>query len=480
MDLPRALLRLLVPVVLFCGAPLLAGDLAEDVRAIVTSKAAAKGQIGVQIVRLGASPSDSPVVAAHNAATPLVPASNLKLLTTSAALQVLGGDFRYSTQLLMDGDALIVLGDGDPTLGDAELLKKHGWTTTTLFENWAELLKSHGHFRVGEVIVDDSIFDEEFFHPSWPADQAHRRYAAQVAGLNLNGNCLDFFLMPGRRGEVVSYRTDPPTAYAKVNNTCVFGPRNAVWLSRELGTNHVILKGETNAANEEPISVSLHDPSLYFGTVLIETLRKNGIEVAGQVRRERRGLNGWSHATLLARHETPIEVVIRRANKDSVNLYAEALMKRLALGPRARPEGGGSWALGRSALSAYLSALGVKAAERVIEDGSGLSRANRLSANAITRLLVADFFGPNRQMFLDSLAVGGVDGTLDNRFRDDLKGRVFAKTGYVANARCLSGFVRTKSDDWYAFAILINGPVGAEGRRIHEQIVAAIDRNGGQ
>lgn len=449
-------------------------DLAADVKAALSSKAATKGQIGVSIVKIGADAASSTPVYESNAQLPLVPASNMKLLTTSAALATLGGDFRFKTQLLQYHDAVIVIGDGDPTLGDAELLKKYGWTTATMFDQWASALKSRGVRRVGDVIIDDSVFDQKFAHPNWPSDQLHKRYVAQVGGLNFNANCIDFLLTVGQRGSTVRYAIDPDTKYANITNTCIYGSRNAIWLSRTIDTNQVVLKGETNASNTDPISVTIHDPALFFGTAFAEALTRNGITVGGKVVRDR-DAHTLTEVTPIAQHETPIEVVMNRANKDSMNLYAEALCKRIGAAKAGGREG--SWQNGIAAVREYLRGLGITDAEASLDDGSGLSKQNRVSANAFCRVLVADFFSPNRELYQRTLAVGGVDGTLDNRFKDELKGRVFAKTGYVSNARCLSGYLKTKNNNWYAFSILVNGPVGTEGRRIQEQIVAAIDKN---
>lgn len=446
-------------------------DLGRDINTLLSREAVARAQIGVQIIRLGQDAADSTVVYSRNPTTPLSPASNMKLVTTSAALDRLGGDFRFRTTLYQRGEDLVIVGDGDPTIGDAELLRPHGWKVTTLFENWAELLRSKGVTRVAGVIVDDAAFDEMFTHPSWSPDDLHKRFGAQVAGLNLNANCLDFYLQPGTRGAVLSYRIDPQTRYATISNACVAGTRSAVWLSRKPQTNQIILRGEINAANGVPISVSVHDPAMYFGTVLAETLGRAGIEV-GRVERERWAvLDG---ATPLAAHETPIEVVLRRANKDSVNMYAEALLKRLGAAATGHA---GSWENGREAIGQFLASRGVPPAEFAIDDGSGLSPRNRISANAIARVLVSDFFSENREMFLSSLAVGGADGTLGKRFNNELKGRVYAKTGYIAGVRSLSGYVHSRNGNWYAFAILMNGPLSGEARQIADRIVAAIDQN---
>ena len=99
---------------------------------------------------------------------------------------------------------LVLIGDGDPSLGDAELLRKSGWDVTTLFKNWAEELKKAGVTGFDRLVIDDSIFEENGLHPHWPADQVHKRYVAEVAGLNLNANCVDFYLRVTSPGEIVN------------------------------------------------------------------------------------------------------------------------------------------------------------------------------------------------------------------------------------------------------------------------------------
>ncbi len=449
-------------------------DLTADVRALLSQKPLAKAHVGVQIVRLGQDPAGSAIIFAENAATPLAPASNMKLLTTSAALEKFGAGFRFRTMLYQRGDDLVIVGDGDPTIGDAEFLKPYGGGVTSLFENWADLLKSQGISHVRNIVIDDAAFDDVFAHPNWPADDLHKRYGAQVGALNLNGNCVDFYLNPGPRGTIVAYRADPPTKYIHVSNGCLSGTKSAVWLTRKPDSNDVILRGEINADNGEPVSVTVHDPGLYFAQVFAETLASAGIRVDGKAVRERGADVSSSSATALAAHETPIEVVLRRANKDSVNLYAEALIKRLGREVSGQQ---GSWATGREAVGRFLASRGIDSAEYTIDDGSGLSEHNRVSANAITRVLLSDYYSPNRQVFLDSLAVGGADGTLEKRFRDGLRGRVYAKTGYIGGVRALSGYLRGRSGNWYAFSILMNGSLNSEAKQIADKIVAAIDKN---
>ncbi len=479
-------MRLSAPIVLFfllTGlAPLAAsgGDLQGEVQSILHEKLLRKTTVGIDVERLGASENQTDSIYRLEAELPLVPASNLKLITTSAALDALGADFKFRTLLVRRGDELAVIGDGDPTLGDAEFLKKAGWKTTTVFANWAEQLKKRSVTAITNVLVDDSVFEETFIHPHWPANQLDKRYVAEVAGLALNANCIDFVITPTAPGHPVGFSLDPPTQYVTVRNTCLTGTENAVGLNRDVGTNAILLHGQTPARGTANVSVTIHDPPLFAGTVFAETLKNAGIAMSGSVRRDRsirfqieKDKTAWQ---ILAIHETPISVVLARANKDSMNLYAESLCKRLGF---KTAHTSGSWENGTAAVGAFLNRAGVPQSEYHLDDGCGLSKENSIAARAIVHVLTYNFFGKNRQAFMDSLAVAGVDGTLDDRFRgSDLRRRVFGKSGFVEGVSSLSGYLHARDGGWYAFSILMNGIPhlsNSEVKVLQERIVKSVD-----
>jgi D-alanyl-D-alanine carboxypeptidase/D-alanyl-D-alanine-endopeptidase (penicillin-binding protein 4) len=457
------------------------GDLKAEIATVLAQKSLQKGAVGIEIVKLGDSDGQDQLVFEHNAHDPRIPASNLKLVTTSAALAKFGPDFKFKTVLMKRGDDLVLVGDGDPTLGDAEYLKTvgGGWGVTTVFQAWAKQLAARGITRVNDVIIDDSVFDEQFVHPRWPADQEHKRYVAQVGGLNLNANCLDFYIRGGQSGSVVGYMTDPVTRFVEIRNACVAGNQNAIWLSRELGTNKIVLRGESPRSGVQvPVSVTIHDPAMFAGTVLAETLATGGVKITGHVKRDRslraerdKGAAGW---TLLGVHETPLMTVLARANKDSMNLYAESLCKRLGFAATGQS---GSWQNGTAAVAQFLKTAGVGENEFKLDDGCGLSKENVISPHALIRVLAHDYHSANRQKFIETLSVGGVDGTLEDRFRGtDLKGRVFGKSGYVSGVRSLSGYVKAKDGHYYAFSILMNKvPEDGTAKPLQDRIVKSID-----
>jgi D-alanyl-D-alanine carboxypeptidase/D-alanyl-D-alanine-endopeptidase (penicillin-binding protein 4) len=468
----------------FVGADRARADLASDIQVVLKDKTLHKADVGVQIVRLGATPDGDAAIFKSNAETPLIPASNLKLVTTSAALDALGPDFKFRTLLLKHNDDLVLIGDGDPTLGDSELLRKAGWNSTTLFKNWAEQLKKNGIGSFARLVVDDSVFDEQFLHPRWPADQIQKRYVAEVAGLNLNANCMDFYIRVTAPGEVVKYIADPPTDYAQVVNTCLTGGENAIWLSRVPGGNNIVLKGHTPYSTDAPVSVTIHDPAMFTATVLQESFAAGGITFGSAKPVRNRSLRAQLLKTpldkdpswqVLAIYETPLATVLARANKDSVNVYAESLCKRIGAAATNEP---GSWKNGIAANGAFLTKIGVSPAEFKFDDGCGLSKENTISANALCQVLAHNWHSKDvKDAFFTSLSIAGKDGTLEMRFQGtDLRGRVFGKSGFVNGVRTLSGYLKAKDDNWYAFSILMNSLADTvTGKNLQEFIVRAVD-----
>lgn len=472
-------------LVVFLLGSVVRADLAGDIREILQDRYMQRIDAGVVVIALGDSTRQDALLFEHQPGKPLIPASNLKLVTTGAALALLKPDFRFRTALVArpsndGGFEVAIVGDGDPTLGDLKLLEGTGWDATTVFRTWADSLRKSGITRVSRLVVDDSVFDRQFFHPSWPVDQENLHYCAQVGGLNLNANTVWFDVQPGVPGQPPTWSVKPATGYVSVRNAAVTSSKNAVWFSRDRGTNQLGLRGECS----EPVldlRVTIHDPPMFAGKVALETFRAAGIEVADPPQRTddvrsqlKDNVGNWR---VIAIHETPLVQVLTRTNKDSVNMYAESLCKRMGFASTGRS---GSWTSGTAAMASYLQSLGVAATQFKLDDGCGLSRKNAISAGAIARVLADSFHGAASKAYVGSLAVGGMDGTLDNRFSGALRGRVFAKSGYINQVSGLSGYLRAGDGRWYAFSILMNDvPSGTNGtaKEMQERIVQAIDAN---
>lgn len=453
-------------------------------RPLLSDRNLAGAKVALRVVQLGDRAGADRVLYSTLGDQALMPASNMKLLTVAAALHTLKPDFAFSTGLMLHEGDLHLWGDGDPTLGDAELLRPAGWTTTTVFRHWADELRRRGIRQVRHVIFDDSVFDEEFIHPRWPAGQLNRRYAAEVAGLNLNANCIDLYLAPAD-GNATSCRLDPVTRYVTIRNLVRPGAQNTAWGARAPQSNEITLRGDLRAALVKPLSVTVYDPAAFTATVMAETLREAGVEITGEVRRDRQSRQRYQAArpadrapwTAIGVHKTPLPIVLTRCNKDSMNLYAEALLKRIGFAAAGQS---GSWANGGAAVLSYARSLGVNIDNLKIDDGSGLSRDNRVTAELLCAVLSSAHHGPGRDAFAATLAVAGVDGTLDDRFSTfpHLQKRVLAKSGYISGVRSLSGYLNARDGRVIAFAILMNDVVdgrGAEVKLLQERMVAAIE-----
>ncbi len=173
-------------------------------------------------------------------------------------------------------------------------------------------------------------------------------------------------------------------------------------------------------------------------------------------------------------YKTPIADCLVRCNKDSFGLAAEALLKTISANMQPGKKNG-SWADGREVIHRYLSGLGVDRNEFYIDDGSGLSKKNRLSSNAITKVLQDVYKSRTWKLYKDSFAVGGVAGTIRKYFKDArYKGRVFGKTGYIAGTKSFSGICDTASGE-YIFSILTNKANGRTRTAINDIVKAIIN-----
>jgi len=462
-----ASLLVLSAVSLSSPAPLSAYDLQRRIDAILGASGLRKVLFSVRVIdaRTGEA------VYEKNPHLGLMPASNMKIVTSAAALEHLGRDFAFVTRVGLCGDALVVKGSGDPLLGDKETEAKNGHLYQQLIREIISRLREMEVVSVSDIVLDTSIFDNQRVHPNWPLDQLHQKYACEVSGLNFNGNCVDISAA-NRNGKVV-LALDPPTDYVMLINALTVWRSRRSWFSvnRTKVPGELLIQGNCRA-QAGPYAVAVENPALFFGRLLRNALIGEGISVSGEVREgpapEDCEFRPVTECT------TSIGDCLQRTNKDSFGLAAEAMFKRLAV--QSNPERRqGSWEGGREVLSNYLRALGVDDREFVIADGSGLSRDNRLSANALTLVLMHLSVGADWEFYRSSLAVGGLDGTIENHFWEKpYRGRVLAKSGYIQAVRALSGVIRTDSGD-YLFSILGNKAGSGARAAIDRTVKAVID-----
>ncbi len=454
-DRLRFLLLLLLALPLFADA-----SLDQSVARLKSKHKVDSARVGLCVVDLDTGKE----VLALDAQQPLAPASNMKLVTTAAAIERLGADFEYHTILYRKGavDAsgtlkgdLAVIGAGDPNVSG----RFFDGDPAAVFKQWADKLREAGVKSVeGDLLLDDTLFDQELTAPDWPKDQLTNWYCAQVTALPLNDACIDISVRPGARaGQPARVILSPDTKYVTIENACTttaVESEHSFGLSRIPGTNRIRVTGKVlTGSAPDAVSVTVHDPTMFFGTVLAETLRAKGIALRGTPKRVERPLRPKDDGLdAVCSYAVDLKRTIAVTNKRSQNFYAESLLKLLG----ARAKGQGSWATGASAVSAFLDSVGAAEGEFVVTDGCGLSSTNRLSARTLARVLAYEWGRPHRDAYVESLAQGG-EGTLEKRLRDgDLEGRVRAKTGYIAGASALSGYVQTPEGRWLAYSILVN------------------------
>lgn len=415
-------------------------------------KAVGSGKQSEYAIRIVEADSKT-VVYSHNADMAMIPASNMKLVTTAAALHYLGPLFEYRTKVGLSGSTLVVIGCGDPVLGDRVTdrlyRREEGW----LFDAIVEGLRRQEVSSVTDIVVDTTVFDDQRVHPHWPANDLNRWYACEVCGLNYNGNCIE--VTTDNRGGAVAIQVEPNTAFVEIINEVkpVSSGTSAVGAYRNREPNRITIRGRCKD-REGPFDVAIEKPAAFFGFVLAEHLIKADITTTGRlIEREFDGSEGAF--VEVAEFVTPLIDALHRANKDSLGLAAEALLKTIAA--HEDPEGkNGSWEKGTALVGDYLRELGVPAEEFHIDDGSGLSRENRLSARTIMSVLIDLYTGPNWELYRTSLAVGGEDGTVGRYFKDSgYRGNILGKTGYISGVRSFSGICFTDRGP-YLFSILSN------------------------
>lgn len=449
--------------------------LAERITAAVGAAGLGSATVAVSVraVRTGRA------VSRIRSTRPMIPASNAKLLTVAAAWERLGPDWHWQTRVVQQGTLaggvlsgdLLVAGTGDPTIS----ARFGGGRAAATLEQWATALWNRGLRRVtGNLLLDDSAFDGQHFHPDWPANQASRWYSAEIAALTLNDACVDLRLAPG--GTRPRILADPATGYVHFDNDAhmTANRRNhqySFW--RAAGANTIRIWGKVWSKGESvPFSVPVHDPTLYFGQVLREALGRRGIALGGTVRRATPSERSQA-GTLLVRHRAPLWLAAGVCLKRSQNLYAEHFCK--TLGRQVR--GIGSWHAGCAAVAQVLeAAAGVPAGAIALRDGSGYSRKSRVTADAIAKVLVHMGRRADAARFRTSLAIPGEAGTLDDRLtRQPYRSHVWAKTGYLTKVSALSGYARGRDGTLYAFSVLVNDlPHSARPAKRLQEAVARI------
>lgn len=395
----------------------------------------------------------------------LRPASNLKLVTTAAALAVLGPDWCFETRFetiapLVDGHLqgdLVVRAGGDP-LYDPKGPAANGDVSHLLAPVVDELLRAGVRSIDGALVIDEGNFQDPERGPAWPHERdAWKEYCALAGGFSANAGCLTALVHATEGGAArVDVRPDGHGRPERLSVRTV-GARQALDIRVGALRDPIVVEGSIPSdVPEWSARFAVPDPVELFSSCLLAALRERGIAVASMARTRKPLVLGPGQRTL-ALLRTPMATILEPINTDSNNACADQLF--LALGHAAG--GRGTRTGGRAAVAAALEQLGVEGASLVQVDGSGLSREDRVSARQVTALLDAVLRRDARsaRLFLDSLADGGENGTLDERMKDPLlAGRVHAKTGFINGTSALSGVLDALDGRTLLFSILVEYP----------------------
>ena len=492
-----------------------------------------RAHIGVRIERL----SDGALLYAHDDQQLYVPASNTKILTTTAAFALLGPDWKTRTTVesatapdasgTISGD-LVLVGRGDPNLS-GRVLPYNGKTSRTTpplapLQALADQIVERGvkHIR-GSVVGDDSWFAYERWGDSWGWDDLMWEYGAPVSALTINDNQMFLDIMPGAKvGDIAPFTIDPMSPLYKIEDRVVTGPAGSVrriGIDREPGSYSIAMWGTiplNGPADDEGLSIE--DPALFAADAFATMLKARGVQIDGAP--------GTQHAdpstlpfpplslppsqvtSAVPAVATPLQQVapveparvvlaeldshplaedIKVTNKVSQNLHVEILMRQLgrakSLLPNT-PAGGSVWG-GTSVVHQFLKSIGVTDDEVQYLDGSGMTPHNLVTPAAFCKVLRYARTQPWGAQFVDSLPLAGVDGTLDNRFvHTPTAGRVRAKTGSLTEVYTLSGYATplaaskrdSSSSDELVFSVMINDSKmgGKASRAVIDDIVRAI------
>ena len=454
-----------------CSAPLRAEQAPATFGDVLSAKVSAfektiggGARVGVSVVDLASGKA----TASTREDELFIPASNQKLLSSAFALHALGGDYKFTTELYItpDGD-IVVYGDFDPTLGDPELAAEDGKSIYAEMDRWAVAVRKHlGDKPPGKLFV--SAGSGGYRPEAWKATQNHLHYQAPAGKLNFHRNCFAAtFKIADAKAQAIIV---PQSRFIAVKSSVQVGAKQ-IWSMRPgAGDVELVLRGTIKTASPYPIYVAANDPPMLFARTLAERLVLGGVPFADKIksmdltRIDRKGAKPVCTTT------TPLARAMKRANKDSLNMAAECFLLRA---------GDGTWSGSAKIMEKMLTkAFDLSADSLVVSDGSGLSRKNRVSPAAMTKLLAGIAARKDTSVLTDSLARAGIDGTLQKRLSTaPCRGRIIGKTGYILRVSCLSGYVLDKSGKpALAFSIMANDMPGrvAPAKALQDSICAML------
>ncbi len=393
--------------------------------------------------------------------TPLVPASTMKVITTAAANEILGPNFRFETELQTTGsldDAGVLQGDvilrggGDPTLGADG--------TDEIFLRWETALREKGVKKItGSVVGDASIFGSPLIPDSWQWGDLGNYYGAGACGLSVLRNSFRaVFSTPAAGRQAPLLRTEPELPRIQIFNEVRVGAAGSGdqgYIYSDPYGSVITLRGTVPAgAATFSIKGSLPDPARFCAERFAEYLVRKGIPVSGGGTTERlltaEGREIGARMTLDSLPSEPLSTILVTTNLRSDNLKAESIQRMIGV----KLKGKGDPATSAQAVTDYWTGRGVDMVGSVLSDGCGLSRANAITPRQMASILRIAADHEHFSTFYDSLPIAGRSGTLRSIGGGTAaEGRIHAKSGTMGRVRNYVGYVNARSGRKFAFAL---------------------------
>lgn len=459
-------------------------QLLGQVETFQASPAARFGTVALSVRRV----RDGEEVIGYNARQSLPSASTLKLITTATAMLVLGASYSYTTALEYDGTikdsvltgSLYIRGTGDPSLGSWRF--PNYYDLPTLLTSWSKAVRAAGIRRIqGTVVGDASLYTDLTTPDTWPFGDLGNYYGTSLSALTINENLYRVFFRPGKSiGDPASVvRTDPILPYLSFRNTVTTDAANtgdqvniygAPFQNQQWLTGKVPL-GEP--ANEFSVKGALPDPAFFAAYQLQEQLLRDAIPISGPPLSVGGGLPAslpsTGPRTVLSQHRSPsLTELIQQTNFQSINLYAEALLRTTALTLDKTVR---STDASLATVAAFWKNKGVNLDGFRIRDGSGLSAVGALTADNMTGILSAMGREKVFPSFMETIPVVGQTGTVRSLARGTpAAGRIRAKSGSIEGVRAYAGYFMTDDGERMSFCLLINKFTPNQKRTVTSEI----------
>lgn len=478
MRIQRIALSLLVlvlgrPSAVTAQTPAVAGDicpgeLGAQVDAIANRPEFSRSRWGILIQPL----SSTATLYSRDAQKYFIPASNVKLLTTAAALQKLGADFRIKTSVYSgENGSLYVAGRGDPSIAEAQL------------KSLAQQLKQRGISQVNQLIGDDSYFQGSAVNPNWEWEDAQAGYGAPINSLIFNQNAIELLLSPQELGQPLKVTfAEPKLANQwQIQNNSITVAQNEsefIEVGREFDRPAIRVSGQLKVgAESESAYVAVVNPANNFLQHFQQVLAAEGIPVKKALVAS---VSGNFNQELATVESPPLAELVRKTNRESNNLYAEVLLRLLGKVTDKMPQQQEDTdEIGLKELKTALTQLGVNPNSYILADGSGLSRHNLISPEALVQTLRFMANSPAASIYRQSLPIAGESGTLKNRL-NNTPNRVIlqAKTGTLSGVSALSGYIEVPDYEPLVFSIIVNQSdlSAASMRSATDEIVLLLNR----